>query len=121
MKPNLLHRRSMRYLASFLEGWIVMNLDFSEDGSVKVSMIPYLNEILCDFPELLGDITTSPTADHLLKVRSDGEARLLPEEQAVSFHHFVVRFLFMSSIACRDIQVAVAFLATRVKAPKQDN
>ena len=35
-----------------------MNLDFSEDGNVKVSMIPYLNEILNDFPELLGVIAT---------------------------------------------------------------
>ena len=74
-----------------------MNLDFSEDGNVKVSMIPYLDEILCDFAECLGDITTSPTADHLFKVRYDDEVQLFPEEQAVSFHYFVARLLFMSS------------------------
>ena len=68
-----------------------MNLDFSEDGNVKVSMIPYLNKILHDFPELLGNITTSPAADHLFRVHSDEETQLLPEEQAISFHHFVVR------------------------------
>ena len=41
-----------------------MNLDFSEVRNVKVSMIPYLNEFFRDFPELLGDIVTSPAADH---------------------------------------------------------
>ena len=51
-----------------------MNLDFSKDGNVKVSMIPYLLEILHDFPELLGNIVISPAADHLFKVRSDEEA-----------------------------------------------
>ena len=54
--------------------YLGMNLDFSEDGNVKVSMIIYLNEILRDFPELLGDITMSPAANHLFKVRSDDEA-----------------------------------------------
>jgi hypothetical protein len=84
-------------------------------------MIPYLNELLRDFPELIGAIATSPAADHLFKVRPEGEARLLPEEQAISFHHFVARLLFMSSRARRDIQVAVAFLTTRVKAPDEDD
>ena len=72
-----------------IHDYLGMNLDFSEDGNVKVSsMIPYLLEILRDFPELLGDTAMSPAADHLFKVRSDEEARLLPEEQAISFHHF---------------------------------
>ena len=51
-----------------------MNLDFSEDGNVKVSMIPYLNEVLHDFSELLGDIAKSLSADHLFQVRPDNEA-----------------------------------------------
>ena len=82
-------------------------------------MTPYLLEILRDFPELLGNTATSPAADHLFKVRSDKEARLLPEEQAISFHYFVAQLLFMSSRAHRDIQTAVAFLTTRVKAPNE--
>ena len=82
-----------------IHDYLGMNLDFSEDGNCKVSMIPYLNELLRDFPELLGAIATSPAADHLFKVRPEGEARLLPEEQAISFHHFVARLLFMSSRA----------------------
>ena len=67
-------------------------------------MLSYLNEILRDFPELLGDIVTSPAAGHLFKVRPDDEARLLLEEHAISFRHFVAR----------DIQIAVVSLTTRV-------
>ena len=51
-----------------------VNLDFSEDGNVKVSRIPYLNEVLHDFSELLGDIAKSLSADHLFQVRPDNEA-----------------------------------------------
>ena len=86
-----------------IHDYLGIYLDFSEDGNVKVSMIPYLNEILRDFPELLGNISTSPAADHLFRVRLDEEARLLPGEHAISFYHFVVRLLFMSSRARRDI------------------
>ena len=104
-----------------IHDYLGMNLDFSEDGNVKVSMIPYLLEILHDLPELPGDITMSPAANHLVNVRSDKEAQLLPEEQAISFHHFIARLLFMSSRVRRDIQTAVVFLTTRVKAPDEDD
>ena len=66
-----------------IHDYLGINLDFSEDGNMKVSMIPYLLEILRDFPELLGDTAMSPAADHLFKVRSTEEARLLSEEQAI--------------------------------------
>ena len=65
---------------SKIHDYLVMNLDFSEDENVKVSMMPHLNEILHNFPELLGNIATSPAADHLFRVHSDKEAQLLPEE-----------------------------------------
>ena len=77
--------------------YLGMNLDFSEDRNMKVLMIPYLNEIIHDFQELLDNIATSPAADHLFKVCSSDKARLLPEEHAVLFHHFIARLLFMSS------------------------
>ena len=48
--------------------YLDMNLDFSKDRNVNVSMTPYLNEILREFPELLGDIPTSPAADHLFNM-----------------------------------------------------
>ena len=45
----------------------------------------------------------------------------IPEEQAILFHHNVVKLLFASTRACRDIQTAVAFLSTRVKSSDEDD
>ena len=84
-------------------------------------MIPYQNEILRDFQELLGDIDISPAANHLFQVHPDNEARLLPEEYDVLFNHFVARLPFMSLRTRRDIQTAVGFLTTRVRAPDEDD
>jgi hypothetical protein len=101
--------------------YLGMDLDYSEQGKVGVSMIPYLNTVLRNFPEHLGATATSPAAEHLFKVCYESEARFLPEEQAQDFHHVVAQLLFLSSRARRDIQTAVAFLCTRVKRPDEDD
>ena len=46
---------------------------------------------------------------------------MLPEEQAVTFHHVTAQLLFVSQQARRDIQTALVFLTTRVKEPDEDN
>ena len=59
----------------------------------------------------------TPAADHLFSVRDADEAKYLPEEKAIAFHHTTAQLLFLSSHARRDIQTAVSFLTTRVKKP----
>ena len=59
----------------------------------------------------------TPAADHLFSVRDAEEAKYLPEEKAITFHHNTAQLLFLSSQARRDIQTAVSFLTTRVKKP----
>jgi hypothetical protein len=66
-----------------------MDLDYSEKGKVKISMINYINSVLKEFPEHLGATATSPAAEHLFKVRDKSEAQLPPQEQAQDFHHVV--------------------------------
>ena len=41
--------------------------------------------------------------------------------KAQEFHHITAQLLFLSARARRDIQVAVAFLTTRVKKPDTDD
>ncbi len=53
------------------------------------------------------------------KVQEDG--RKLSKELAEVFHHTVYQLLFATDRARRDIQTAVSFLTTRVKAPDQDD
>jgi len=60
-----------------------------------------------------------PASDPLFKVREDG--RKLPEELADVFHHTVYQLLFAANRARRNIQSAVSFLTTRVKAPDEDD
>ena len=79
-------------------------------------MIPYVKEIIKNFPEEVGMLTAAMLAtEHLFQVRNQQEAKSLLEEQAIQFYHDVAKLLFTSTRARRDIQTAVAFLSTRVK------
>ena len=60
-------------------------------------------------------------ADHLFSVRDADEAKYLPEEKAIAFHHTTAQLLFLSSQVRRDIQTAVYFLTTMVKKPEKDD
>ena len=45
-----------------------MYIDFSEKGSVKVSMIKYVKKIIDTFPEEIKPTSNLPAADHLFKI-----------------------------------------------------
>ena len=101
--------------------YLSMDLDYSTDGKVSVATIKYLGKIIEGFPEEIKGTVATPAAEHLFQIRDESEAKLLPEEQAVAFHHTVAQLLFLSARARRDIQTAVAFLTTRVKQPDEDD
>ena len=61
----------------------------------------------------------TPASDHLFKVREDG--RKLSEELADAFHHTVYQLLFAATRARGDIQTAILFRTTQVKAPDEDD
>ncbi len=65
-------------------------------------------------------MASSPAADHLFNIRPPDEARILPESQAIAFHHTTAQLLFLSRVR-RDIQTAVAFLTTCVKTPDEND
>ena len=54
-------------------------------------------------------------------MRDDNKDKLLPEEQAQSFHHITAKLLFMCARARPDIRTAVSFLCTRCKEPDEDD
>ncbi len=70
-------------------------------------------------PEEITGVCATPASDHLFKVQEDG--RKLSIELAEVFHHTVYQLLFAANRARRDIQKAVSFLTTQVKAPDQDD
>ena len=101
--------------------YLGMDFEFMDDGSLEVSMLQYLDSIIDEFPELITEKAATPAADHLFSVRDTDEAKYLPEEKAIAFHHTTTQLLFLSSRARTDIQTAVSFLTTRVKKPDEDD
>ena len=101
--------------------YLGMTFDFSTPSEVKVSVNDYIDKVLTGFPEEIIETAPSPAGDHLFKIRNDEETKVLPEEQYNMYHHVVAQLLFAAFCVRRDIQTAVAFLTTRVKAPDEDD
>jgi hypothetical protein len=101
--------------------YLGMNLDYSEENKVKITMFAYVKEIVDLFQK--HDDTTrtaaTPAAEHLFKV--DEDAQKLSQSQATIFHHFVAKCLFATKRARPDISTAMAFLTTRVKGPDEQD
>ena len=100
--------------------YVGITIDFSEKGKVIISMFDYVEDTVQDLPEFLQstrDVST-PAADHLFEVNNC--ATKLTEDLAKFFHHYVAKLLYLSKRARPDMQTAVAFLCTHVKAPDVD-
>ncbi len=80
-----------------------MDMQFTEERVLNVSMIEYLKNVTSLFPELIVRKAATPAADHLFNVRDKGKAELLERERALAFHHTVALILFMSTRARQDI------------------
>ena len=91
------------------------------NGRLEVSMFKYLDSIIDEFPEFITGKAATLVADHLFSVRDADEAKCLPEEKDISFHHNTAKLLFLSSRDRRDIHTYVSFFTTRVKKPDEDN
>ena len=101
--------------------YLGMNLDFSDKGKLKISMVPFLKKIIEDFPERITGSAATPATDRLFDVRDDSERILLDEERARAFHHAVAQYLFATIRYRRDVATTVAFLCTRVREPDEDD
>ena len=67
--------------------YLGMDLDFSSTKTLKIRMIKYIKKIHEDFPEERKSAAATPAAVHLFTVCEDNKDKLLPEEQALVFHH----------------------------------
>ncbi len=101
--------------------YLGMDMEFNEDGTLEVLMITYMKNVIEQFPEEISGRTSSLGVEHHFAVRDESKARVLEEVRALAFHYMVAQLLFMCTRAQQDIQMAVAFLTTRVKSPDKDN
>ena len=99
--------------------YLGMIFDFSFQDEVRINMTDYISKIIKEFPEEIMGRQATPAADHLFKVNENGQK--LGEDHSDAFHHTVYQLLFAANHARRDIQTAVSFLTTRVKAPNKDD
>jgi hypothetical protein len=102
-----------------VHGYLGMTFDYSFTKEVRINMWDYLQNVIQEFPEEITGVCATPANDYLFKVREDG--RKLSKELAEAFHHTVYQLLFAANRTRRDIQTAVSFLTTRVKAPDEDD
>jgi hypothetical protein len=105
--------KDMRVSRGKKHEYLGMDLDYSVQGEVKVTMIDYLKRVITEFPEEITGTAYSPAAERLFTVRPNDESVPLEEKRAIAFHHCVAQLLFASARARKDIQPAVAFLTTR--------
>ena len=103
--------------------YLGMDLDFSHQGKVIVSMEAMVKEIV---KEMYSEETTvharvaaTPAACHLFKVDPLGSK--LQKEKKEKFHSMVAKLLYLSKHGRPDILTAVSFLTTRVLHPDEDD
>ena len=82
-------------------------------------MIDYLKDTVAEFPEKYEVTITTPAAIHLFDVNKKQEK--LDNAKKQLFHTYVAKLLFVSKRGRPDIQVAIAFLSTRVTEPDIDD
>jgi hypothetical protein len=96
--------------------YLGMTLDYTVRGKVKIDMTEYLQKkVLDEMPEDMDGTATSPAAAHLFEIVEGIE--LLDKDKSEFFHTTVAKLLFLCKRGRPDIQTAIAFLCTRVKAP----
>ena len=81
-----------------VHNYLGMELDYSIKGRVKVTMVPYLEEMLDEFPEEIMQTCMTPATKFLFKVNPD--EMKLPEEQAILFHRYVNQAKARSGLVC---------------------
>ena len=99
-----------------------MNLDYTTKGEVKITMIPYIKEMIQDFREhnpIPDKKSNTPAAEFLFKV--DNKLRLVDDSRAKVFHTFVSKALFATKISRPDIHTEMNFLTNCVRGPKEDD
>ena len=97
-----------------------MHIDFLEPGQVQFSMNEYIWELAAECPKDLnrGAAMTLAT-NHLFQVNPD--CLKLNMKDAETFHHLTAKLHYLSKCTHPDLQTAVTFLMTCVKAPDADD
>jgi hypothetical protein len=112
-------RKPLAATTGMIHDYLGITIDYSEKQKVKFTMYDYLEDILNEMPDDMKGTAPTPASDNLFDVDEDSPA--LNEKESDFFHRTTARLLFAAKRARPDLQVAVAYLCTRVKAPTQSD
>jgi hypothetical protein len=102
-----------------LHTFVGMDFEIYKNSTVKILMKDYIKESIESFGECINKGASTPTRSNLFEI--DTESEPLDDEKSDKFHHIVSKLLYVSTRARLDIDLAIAFLCTRVsKSTKQD-
>ena len=112
----------MKLCRGKVHDYLGMNLDYTNKGEVKITMIPYIKEMIKDFREydLIPDKKANTlAAEFLFKI--DDKSRLINNPRTKIFHTFVSKALYATKRLRPNIHTTVALLVTCVRAPNKDD
>jgi hypothetical protein len=89
-----------------------MNIDFHTNGTADVKMKEYIKEAIVDFGEDITRSASTPAKKNLFEIDEESEA--LTTDRKEIFHRVASKLLYVSKRGRLDIQLAIAFLCTRV-------
>ena len=95
-----------------------MILDFREKWKVKTDQSKGIKQMLKEFPHPIKSEADTPAASNLFQVN---QSPALDKTRADVFHTFTAKALCFCKRGRPDIQVAVAFLCTRVLQPTEED
>jgi hypothetical protein len=100
--------------------YLGMILDFSNPGTVIVSMINYVKMVLHDTPRDMEGTAVNPAAKHLFTINST-DAVLLTQDRKDVFVRITMQLLYLSQRARPDIRTAISFLCGRLNVADEDD
>ena len=88
--------------------FVGMNITFTADSKVRLTMKNYLEKAIQAFGEDVSLGAATPANRNLFAVNED--LLLLETRQAETFHHIVAKLLYVAKRARINLQLAIAFL-----------
>jgi hypothetical protein len=111
------HYRELKVTRGDYHDYLGMSFDFSGRGQCKVTMEGFVNECIKQY-EVTGSAVT-PALPSLFEI--DESSEFLNEEAMIEFHSRVAKLLYLAKRCRPDILCTIAFLATRVKSPTEQD
>jgi hypothetical protein len=94
-------------------------MDFSTPGTLKIGMRNNISQMIEEFPVKFTGVSKCAWTENLFKV--DDSLKKLNKEIASIFHTFVMKGMFLCKRGRQDIQPGIAFLATRLLEPNEND